>query len=103
MDMFWRQRGNTARHLAQLPSTQNPQLEQNTMAPSINEKTGGLAECDEHAAKDGTLVSQPITYIDPAEEKALVKKLDRVIMPVMAVVYFFQCKHSSSPSPKGQS
>ncbi|KAH7361596.1 major facilitator superfamily domain-containing protein [Plectosphaerella cucumerina] len=60
------------------------------MAPSINEKIGGLAECDEHAAKDGTLVSQPITYIDPAEEKALVKKLDRVIMPVMAVVYFFQ-------------
>ncbi|KAM0526576.1 hypothetical protein ACHAPS_003746 [Verticillium nonalfalfae] len=29
-------------------------------------------------------------YIDPAEEKALVKKLDRVIMPLMALVYFFQ-------------
>ncbi|KAH7011473.1 major facilitator superfamily domain-containing protein [Ilyonectria destructans] len=28
--------------------------------------------------------------IDPAEEKALVRKLDRVIMPLMAAVYFFQ-------------
>jgi hypothetical protein len=73
------------------------------MAPSINEKTGDLAECDEHAAKYGNLVSQPITYIDPAEEKALVKKLDRVIMPVMAVVYFFQCEHSCSPLYKGHS
>lgn len=30
--------------------------------------------------------------IDPAEEKALVRKLDRVIMPLMAAVYFFQCE-----------
>ncbi|KAM0555088.1 hypothetical protein ACHAPJ_006437 [Fusarium lateritium] len=28
--------------------------------------------------------------IDPEEEKRLVRKLDRVIMPLMAVVYFFQ-------------
>ena len=28
--------------------------------------------------------------IDPDEEKAVVKKLDRVIMPLMALVYFFQ-------------
>ncbi|KAK7431974.1 hypothetical protein QQZ08_001594 [Neonectria magnoliae] len=28
--------------------------------------------------------------IDPAEKKALVRKLDRVIMPLMAAVYFFQ-------------
>ncbi|KAK7409478.1 hypothetical protein QQX98_008328 [Neonectria punicea] len=28
--------------------------------------------------------------IDPAEEKALIRKLDRVIMPLMAGVYFFQ-------------
>lgn len=35
-------------------------------------------------------------YIDPAEEKAVVKKLDRVIMPLMAIVYFFQCMHPPS-------
>ncbi|KAH6989081.1 major facilitator superfamily domain-containing protein [Ilyonectria sp. MPI-CAGE-AT-0026] len=29
-------------------------------------------------------------HIDPAEEKAVIKKLDRVIMPIMAIVYFFQ-------------
>lgn len=28
--------------------------------------------------------------IDPSEEKQVVKKLDRVIMPLMALVYFFQ-------------
>jgi hypothetical protein len=29
--------------------------------------------------------------IDPGEERRLVRKLDRYIMPLMAVVYFFQC------------
>lgn len=29
-------------------------------------------------------------FIDPEEERAVVKKLDRVIMPLMALVYFFQ-------------
>lgn len=29
--------------------------------------------------------------IDPEEEKRVVKKLDRVILPLMALVYFFQC------------
>jgi hypothetical protein len=29
--------------------------------------------------------------IDPEEEKKLVQKLDMVIMPMMAFVYFFQC------------
>lgn len=28
--------------------------------------------------------------IDPEEERAVVKKLDRVIMPLMALVYFWQ-------------
>lgn len=31
--------------------------------------------------------------IDPAEEKAVVRRLDSVIMPLMAVVYFFQCEY----------
>jgi hypothetical protein len=30
--------------------------------------------------------------IDPAEEKVVLRKLDRVILPLMALVYFFQCK-----------
>lgn len=35
--------------------------------------------------------SQVIHYaIDPDEEKQVVKKLDRIIMPLMALVYFFQ-------------
>ncbi|CCF40730.1 hypothetical protein CH063_11217 [Colletotrichum higginsianum] len=33
---------------------------------------------------------------DAAEERAVVKKLDRVILPIMAVVYFFQCKVASA-------
>lgn len=28
--------------------------------------------------------------IDPAEEKAVLRKIDRVILPVMALVYYFQ-------------
>jgi hypothetical protein len=39
--------------------------------------------------------------IDPEEERRLVRKLDRYIMPLMAVVYFFQCK--SQPSPRQES
>lgn len=30
-------------------------------------------------------------HIDPEEEKAVLRKLDRVILPLMALVYFFQC------------
>lgn len=30
--------------------------------------------------------------IDPEEERKVVRKLDRVILPLMAFVYFFQCK-----------
>lgn len=30
--------------------------------------------------------------IDPEEERKLVRKLDMVILPLMALVYFFQCK-----------
>lgn len=31
--------------------------------------------------------------VDPEEEKQVLKKLDRVILPLMALVYFFQCKY----------
>jgi hypothetical protein len=34
-----------------------------------------------------------VTYhIDPKDERAVLRKLDRVILPLMALVYFFQCR-----------
>jgi hypothetical protein len=39
-------------------------------------------------------INTPTTmYIDPIEERKVIKKLDRVIMPLMAIVYFFQCMY----------
>lgn len=35
---------------------------------------------------------------DPAEEKAVIRKIDFIIMPAMTFVYFFQCM-SPYPSP----
>jgi hypothetical protein len=31
-------------------------------------------------------------HIDPAEEKAVLRKIDWIVMPAMTFVYFFQCK-----------
>lgn len=31
-------------------------------------------------------------HIEPEEEKRVLRKLDRVILPLMALIYFFQCK-----------
>ena len=40
-----------------------------------------------------------VTYvIDPVEEKKVLRKLDRVILPLMALVYFFQCKRRNCTS-----
>jgi hypothetical protein len=36
---------------------------------------------------------------DAEEERKLVKKLDLFIMPIMAVVYFFQCDYCNITSP----
>lgn len=37
--------------------------------------------------------NQDVAYqpIDPEEERKVVRKLDMVILPLMAFVYFFQC------------
>lgn len=40
-------------------------------------------EADEH---------EQVYTIEPEEERKVVRKLDCVIMPLMALVYFFQCK-----------
>ena len=31
-------------------------------------------------------------HIDPEEEKRVLRKLDCVILPLMALIYFFQCE-----------
>lgn len=31
-------------------------------------------------------------HIEPEEEKRVIRKLDRVILPLMALIFFFQCK-----------
>jgi hypothetical protein len=48
---------------------------------SIMEDHSGSKEADSSTA----------IVIDPAEELAVLRKLDRVILPLMAFVYFFQC------------
>lgn len=37
--------------------------------------------------------------IDPEEERKIVKKIDMVVMPILAIVYLFQCM-MLSPSPR---
>jgi ACS family allantoate permease-like MFS transporter len=37
-------------------------------------------------------------HIAPEDEKAVLRKLDRVILPLMALVYFFQCESSMKMS-----
>jgi ACS family allantoate permease-like MFS transporter len=55
------------------------------MTMSILEDNPGSKEVESHTS----------IVIDPAEEKNVLKKLDRVILPLMALVYFFQCIYSS--------
>lgn len=38
-----------------------------------------------------TIDQTVVEDIDPDEERKLVRKLDMVILPLMALVYFFQC------------
>lgn len=54
----------------------------------------GTAECAETTNEKAQNGVPAELHVDPEEEKALVKKLDRVIMPIMAFVYFFQCMSS---------
>ena len=41
-----------------------------------------------------TRTEAPPYAIDPIDEKRVVRKLDRVILPLMAFVYFFQCYYT---------
>lgn len=59
-----------------------------------------MTEDKKSTAPDGDHVDDPKAHlagpaavhyaVDPDEERRVVKKLDRVIMPLMALVYFFQ-------------
>lgn len=61
------------------------------LAP-VDEKAGDILD---PAAEEIERENNARFYsIDPAEEKRVVRKLDMVIMPLMVLVYFFQCKSS---------
>lgn len=42
-------------------------------------------------------VTMESLIIDPVEEKKVLRKIDRVVMPLMFVVFFFQCRYSICP------
>ena len=52
------------------------------------------ADCHGKTEDPSDLSGQsPAEYIvDPAEEKAVLRKIDFIIMPAMTFVYFFQCE-----------
>lgn len=66
-----------------------------TMAEKVDDMPARTSECEEVAAQKDGIPSE--FYIDPVEERALVRKIDRTIMPVMAIVYFFQCTCTPFP------
>lgn len=60
--------------------------------------TGEAASEIENLSQNKSDNALAVTYvIDPLEEKTVLRKLDRVILPLMALVYFFQCKREKSP------
>lgn len=60
---------------------------------SDGDHAGKLADPQEPKLSQVEAVEHGQVYnIDPAEERTVVRKLDCVIMPLMAVVYFFQCE-----------
>jgi MFS transporter, ACS family, DAL5 transporter family protein len=60
---------------------------------STEDHTGKMLETQEPPVHQVEAVDHDQLYtIDPEEERKVVRKLDCVIMPLMAVVYFFQCE-----------
>lgn len=62
------------------------------LVDSNSEKLQG--HLDPGAAELETVNNDQVYNIDPEEERQVVRRLDCVIMPLMALVYFFQCKFS---------
>ncbi len=63
------------------------------MAPSIKEDI----HLEESVGFEPRKETNNVT-IDAEAERKVVRKLDRVILPLMAIVYFFQCTYRSPPS-----
>ena len=56
---------------------------------------------DEKRDELGSLRDVSVEYlIDPAEERAVLRKIDFIIMPAMTFVYFFQCTRRPSSVPR---
>ena len=55
----------------------------------MNEKQVPQAADAQSIVDDGSFADN---VIDPKTEKQVVRKIDRVVLPLMAVIYFFQCK-----------
>jgi hypothetical protein len=51
-----------------------------------------MEKAENLSLSDGEIQQSAVVHIDPAEEKKVVRKIDRVVLPLMCTVYFFQCK-----------
>lgn len=67
------------------------------MSETINKAVPAATEI-EKLSEDDQHVDIAYQPIDPVEEAKVVRKLDRVILPLMAFVYFFQCMLPVSPT-----
>jgi hypothetical protein len=59
------------------------------MSESIEKRGIEMVEGASEKLEGGLIVTY---HIDPKDERAVLRKLDRVILPLMALVYFFQCR-----------
>jgi tRNA A58 N-methylase Trm61 len=58
------------------------------MADMIDKKSEDVVAASDHSTKENFGVIE----IDLEEERRVLRKIDRVILPLMCVVFFFQCK-----------
>jgi hypothetical protein len=58
-----------------------------------------MEKAEKLSLSDGEIQQSAVVHIDPAEEKKVVRKIDRVVLPLMCTVYFFQCKSALPATP----
>ncbi len=72
-----------------------------------NEKAVSVPPSPTHEGKGhGSVSSDRVSVeylIDPAEERAVLRKIDWIILPAMTFVYFFQCEPTCLSHPRGSS
>lgn len=66
------------------------------MMESKDCKVEKAPEMTENVGPESHKEPEPQYLIDPEDEKRVLSKLDRVILPLMALVYFFQCTCTNS-------